>query len=412
MIGGNGLLTVLIQTIRSKMTGLVTKFRLFTNWNFIKTKIFGKLRDFFASLLGFKPRNKDDYFTIGRWMFSKRLLYALVIIIGVLSIWYISTETTMFKHFDDGGIRTYKYDSLRLRTAKGHVKINAKSGYLAYDGNVDSGYVEGEGTLYNKDGAIVYSGNFSQNKYEGEGTKNYDTGVMEYRGTFHENLYEGKGTLYREDGTTEYVGDFSQGMKNGQGILYDRGENELYAGTFSGDSIVYSEFLGKSVSEIADCYKGKRELFTASNESVLLMTGINALYHAVSDMESLDESEIIDSVYVLSDSFSYGNTEAETVEELKSLFGDPVYEGNTEVIFPEAIAINKINSERSILSGRVEMDTEKVFSDVTEVNSFNRNYVIYVYSFRKGDNIYSFVTNGTNSRFEFYYITGTESEGA
>lgn len=412
MIGGNGLLTVLISTIRSKLTGLVTKIRLFTNWNFIKTRIFGKLRDFFSNLLGVKPRNKDDYYTIGRWMLSKRLLYALVVIVGVLSIWYISSETTIFRGFSSGGVKTYKYDSIRLRTAKGHVMIKGKSGYLAYDGNVDSGYVEGEGTLYNKEGVVVYTGNFFQNKYEGEGVKNYDSGVMQYRGTFHENLYEGKGTLYREDGTTEYIGDFAQGMKNGNGILYDTGENEIYEGTFSSDSIVYSEFLGKTVAEVADCYKGKRELYTALNETVLIMTGIDALYHAKADTDALDDSEVVDSIYVLSNSFSYGNMKAETVNELEVIFGDPVYEGNTEVILPEAVAINKINSERTILQGKVKMDTEKAFSDVTEVNSFDRKYVIYVYSFRKGDNIYSFVTNGINNKFEFYYITGTESEGA
>ena len=63
-MGGGDLLSILIQTIKSKMTGLVTKFRLYTNWNFIKTKIFTKIRDFFSNLLGVKPRNKYDYFTI------------------------------------------------------------------------------------------------------------------------------------------------------------------------------------------------------------------------------------------------------------------------------------------------------------------------------------------------------------
>ncbi|WP_029322104.1 hypothetical protein [Butyrivibrio sp. AE3004] len=412
MIGGDGLLNVLIQTIRSRMTGLVTKFRLYTNWNFIKTKIVARLRDFFAALLGVKPRNKHDYYTIGRWMISKRLVYAFVIIIGVISIWYITTESTLFKRFAEDGIKTYNYDSFRLRMAKGHVKIKGKSGYLAYDGNVQSGFVEGEGTLFNKEGTVIYTGNFSENKYEGEGTQNYNSGVMHYRGGFHENIYEGKGTLYREDGTTEYVGDFSQGMKNGTGVLYDRAENELYTGTFSSDSIVYSELLGKTASEVAECYKGKGELFTASNESVYVMQGINALYHAEMEAEALDESEVIDSVYVLSDIFNYGNIKAKTLGELEELFGDPVYEGNTGVIFPEAVAINRINSERSILQGNVKMDTEQPFTDVTEVNSFDHDYAIYVYSFKKGDNIYSFVTNGINDGFEFYYITGTEGEGA
>ncbi|MBQ7424912.1 MAG: hypothetical protein IJV21_01455, partial [Lachnospiraceae bacterium] len=207
MGNGSGLLGILISTIKSRMTGLVTKFKLYTNWNFIRTKIISKIRDFFTSMLGVKPRNKDDYYTIGRWMFSKRLMYALVIIIGVVSIWYIASETTLFRNFSEDGIQTYKYNSLRLRTAKGHVKITAKSGYLAYDGNVEGGYVVGNGTLYNKEGTVVYTGTFDQNKYEGIGTLNYDSGALCYKGGFHENLYDGTGTLYRQDGTREYDGE-------------------------------------------------------------------------------------------------------------------------------------------------------------------------------------------------------------
>ena len=411
-MGGNGLLGILIQTIKSKMTGLVTKFKLYTNWNFIKTKIIAKIRDFFSSLLGVKPRNKDDYYTVGRWMFSKRLMYALVIIIGVVSIWYITTESSLFKNFSEDGIRTYKYNSLRLRTANGHVKITGKSGYLAYDGYVDSGYVNGEGTLYNKEGNTVYVGSFAQNKYEGVGTLNYQSGALMYKGAFHDNLFEGNGTLYREDGTREYIGEFSEGKKNGEGTLYDSGENELYCGTFSSDEIVYSELLGKSVAEVGECYKGHRDLYMATKESVGIMNGIGALYHAYGDSEALDDDEIVDSVYVLSDSFPYGNSLIKTIDGLEEVFGKAVYDGNSGVILPEAVAINKINETKSILNGNVKMEVDQVFTDVAQVKSFNTDYVLYIYSFRRGDNMYSFVTDGVSKGFVFYYITGAEDEGA
>lgn len=410
MGSGNGLLGILIQTLKSKMTGLVTKFKLYTNWNFIRTKIIAKIRDFFANLLGVKPRNKDDYYTIGRWMFSKRLMYALVIGIGVLSIWYITTETTIFKNFSDEGLKTYKYNSLRLRTAKGHVRITGKSGYLAYDGNVEKGYVEGDGTLYNPAGNIVYSGSFSRNKYEGNGTLNYDSGNLCYKGQFHENLFEGNGTLYRVDGTREYVGEFSQGKKNGAGVLYDSGENELYSGTFASDEIVFSELLGKSVTEVGECYKGHRELYTTDSESVAVMSGIGALYHATLDSEALDDEEIVDSVYVLSDYYSYSGEELETISELEEVFGEEVYDGNSNVILPEAIAINRINEKSNIISGNVDMDINQIYSDVAEVNGFDHDYVVYIHSFRRGDIMYSFVGNGQDGTFDFYYITGAEDD--
>jgi hypothetical protein len=409
---GFGLLNILIQTIKSKMTGLVTKFRLYTNWNFIKTKIVVKIRDFFANMIGVKPRNKEDYYTIGRWMFSKRLLYALVIVVGVVSIWYITTETTIFRKFSEDGVQTYKYNSLRLRTAKGRVRITGKSGYLAYDGNVDGGYVTGDGTLYNKEGNVVYTGAFAQNKYEGFGTQNFGSGVLQYKGAFHENLYEGEGILYREDGSTEYNGEFSQGMKNGHGVLYDTGENQIYEGTFSSDRIVYSELLGKTVSDVANCYKAHRTLYTTTTESVAIMDEIGALYHSQADAEALENDEVVDSVYVLSDTYNIGTEEVNTVSELIEVFGDPSYEGNSNVILPEAVAINKLNETKTALFGKVEMDMNQTFSDVAEVNSFDRQYVVYIYSFRRGDLMYSFVCKEKGADFDFYYITGAGDESA
>ena len=412
MGGGSGLLGVLIQTIKSKMTGLVTKFRLYTNWNFIKTKIITRIRDFFANLIGVKPRNKDDYYTVGKWMFSKRLLVAIVIIVGVVSIWYISTESTIFKKFSEDGITTYKYDSVRLRTAKGHVRITGKGGYLAYDGDVEKGYVTGVGTLYNKEGNVVYVGSFERNKYEGTGTRNYDNGNVMYKGTFHENLFDGSGYLYREDGSTEYNGDFSLGKKNGHGILYDTAENPIYEGAFSSDKIVYSEIIGKTVEEVSEAYKGHRTLYMTPTESVAIMDSIGALYHAYADEEALDSDETIDSVYVLSDCFSYSDDDLYSITDISDVFGDPIYEGNTNVILPEAVAINSLSETENVFSGKVKMDVDQTFSDVAEVNDYDRNYVVYIYSFRRGDLVYSFVCPNEGDSFEFYYITGAGNESA
>ena len=411
-MGGGDLLSILIQTIKSKMTGIVTKFKLWTNWNFIKNKIIVKIRDFFSNLLGVKPRDKNDYYTIGNWMLSKRLLYAAVIIIGVISIWYISTETSLFKRFGQEGVRTYKYDSLRLRTAKGHVKITGKSGYLAYDGTVEDGYVKGTGTLYNKAGNVVYTGEFDRNMYEGIGTANYDSGNKKYYGKFHENLYEGDGIFYREDGTMIYNGAFSKGLRNGEGTLYDTGENEIFTGMFANGDIVYSELLGKSVKEVNDHYKGHRDLFTRSNESVAIMGSIGALYHAQSDEEALDDDEIVDAVYVLNDYFKNAGAQVNTVSDLKDIFGEPIYEGNSNVILAEAVAINLLNQTQTAVNGKVKMDLDQTFTDVAEVQSFDREYVVYITSFQRGDIIYSFVSGADDDLFSFYFITSGEDDGS
>ena len=409
-MGGIDLLNILIQTVKSKMTGFVTKLRLYTSWGFIKNKIVIKIRDFFANLLGIKPRDKDDYYTVGRFMFSKRLFYAAVIILGVISIWYIYSETTLFKSFASEGIRTYKYNSVRLRTAKGHVKINGKSGYLAYDGYVNGGYCSGEGVLYNPAGNVVYSGNFEQNDYEGQGTENYPSGSLHYSGTFHDSYYEGKGTLYRENGTKEYTGDFHEGKKNGSGVLSDVGENEIYIGTFSADNIVYSELLGKKASEVSECYKGHSSLYMAADESVVLMDSIGALYRGIIDPDALDEDVKVESVYVLHNYFAYGNESVDTIEALKDAFGDPIYEGNSTVLLPEAVAINELCKKKTVCSGPVSMDLEQAFTDVAEVQSFDRSYSVYIYTFQRGEVIYSFVCKEKSDNFDFYYLMSANDE--
>lgn len=409
-MGGSELLNILIQTIKSRLTGLVTKIRLYTSWSYVKTRIVIKIRDFFVNLLGIKPRNKDDYYSIGRWMLSKRLVYAAVIIIGVLSIWYISSETSLFKNFSEDGIKTYKYNALRLRTAKGHVRITGKSGYLAYDGEVEGGYANGEGILYNPAGNAVYIGTFVQNDYEGYGTENYATGSLHYTGDFHKCFYEGKGTLYRENGSREYVGEFLQGKKNGEGTLYDVGENEIYCGTFSADNIVYSELLGKNAAEVNECYKGHSTLYVASDESVVVMDGINALYRGVGDEDALDDEIKVDSVYVLQNYFNIGNESIESISALKDALGDPIYEGNSQVILPEAVAINELGKKKSIFQGPVKMDIDQAFSDVAEVNSFDRDYSVYIYTFLRGEITYSFVCKEKSDYFEFYYLMNADDE--
>ncbi|MDC7293998.1 MULTISPECIES: hypothetical protein [unclassified Butyrivibrio] len=411
-MGGNELLNILIQSIKSKLTGLVTKIRLYTSWAYVKTRIVIKIRDFFVNLLGIKPRNKEDYFNVGRWMLSKRLIYAAVIMIGVLSIWYISSETTLFKNFSQDGIKTYKYNSLRLRTAKGHVKITGKSGYLAYDGNVENGYANGEGVLYNPAGNAVYIGTFEQNDYEGYGTENYPTGSLHYIGDFHDCYYEGKGTLYRENGTREYYGDFFQGKKNGTGTLYDVGENEIYSGSFSADNIVYSELLGKNATEVNECYKGHSTLYVASDESVVVMDEINALYRGVADEDALDDEVKVDSVYVLQNFFNIGNESIESISDLKDALGEPIYQGNSEVVLPEAVAINLLGKKKNIFQGPVKMDLEQTFSDVAEVNSFDRDYSVYIYTFLRGEIAYSFVCKEKSEYFEFYYLSNANDDDA
>lgn len=416
---GNNLFSVLISTIKSRFAAIVSKVKLWTSWNYIRTRIIGGIRDFFFKLFDVRPKNKNDYYTIFGWMLSKKLAYSAIIIIGVLSIWYISVTTSIFSSITEaGGLRTYAYNSVLLRLASNRVRIKGKSGYLAYEGDVKDGYVTGQGVLYSPDNVMLYSGAFEKNVYEGQGTQYYNSGILHYTGEFHKNLYEGKGILYREDGTEEYDGEFSAGMKEGAGKLYDSGGNTIFEGSFSSDEIVYSSLLGKTAEEVRSMYMGKQVLYEENemlgNDFAVVMNDIGALYYASGDESASDDSEKVTAVYVLSGVFRSGNKEADEISDLKLIFGDPVYEGNSSVIMPEAVAINVLNASARAVSGRVSMDTTEVYSDDIIINDFDATYPVYIYTFQRGDLIYSFVCNQKGGYFDFFEImeSGADDEAA
>ncbi|MCR5409850.1 MAG: hypothetical protein K6E90_02600 [Lachnospiraceae bacterium] len=415
---GDNLFSVLFSTIKSRFATIVSKLRLWLSWNFVRTRIIGGIRDFFFRLLDVKPKNKNDYYTIFGWMVSKRLAYAILIIVGVLSIWYIGATTKIFSRLTaNGGMRTYSYNSVLLRLAKDKVRIKAKSGYVAYEGEVSKGYCTGEGSLYSPANVLLYNGNFVKNRYEGDGTQYYDSGALHYTGTFHENLYEGTGTLYREDGTEEYEGGFFAGMKEGKGKLVDHGNNTIYEGSFASDEIVYSELLGKNADEIRGMYFGSQVLYEENpdlgNDAVIHLKDIGALYYSQSDGSAADDSAKATQVLVLKDTFKSGQTEASDIAGLKSMFGDPIYEGNSSVILPEAIAINILNSSQRTLNGRVDMDTTEVYSDDIIVNEIAADYPVYVYTFERGDLVYSFVCKERGAGFDFYEVmSGADDDAA
>ena len=403
------MLSVLWSSIKSKFSSIVSKLRLWLSWDFVRTRIIGRIRDFFVKLFSVKPKNKDDYYTVFRWMISKKLAYLIVIIVGVVSIWYLVSATKLFSG-SSAGIPTYSYNSVMLRFASDKVRIKAKSGYVAYEGQVSKGYATGEGTLFSKDGVVLYTGQFEKNLYEGEGTQNYESGVIHYKGTFHANQYEGQGALYRENGTREYEGGFSEGLKEGEGKLFDAGGNPLYEGSFASDEIIYGELLGKTPKDIRTKYFGTQKMYEESEELgsdvVIVLEGINALYLAKSDGSAADDSLKAVNVVVLSDTFKSGRVETRGIEGVKKLLGEPVYEGYSSVILPEAVAINTMSSKMSTLKGRVSMDTRTVYSDDIVVNGIDPDYTVYIYTFRRGDLTYSFVCSEPESNFAFYEIQG------
>ena len=251
-------------------------------------------------------------------------------------------------------------------------------------------------------------GEFAQNEYEGSGTQYYPDGTMHYKGAFSGNLYEGTGKLYRENGTLSYDGEFARGMKEGTGKLYAAGDKPVYEGSFSKDQLVYSALLGKSTAEVAQAYTGSRVIYRNDSDFTVLMPDIQALYIGVTDEANLEEQVMVDSVYVLKDSILIGDQECTTIKDLKAAFGEIVYEGNSIVTLPEAVAINYLNTKKQTMNGSVELETTDEYTDVITVNRIQDDYPVYLYSFRKDGLLYTFVCKDKNDTFSFYSIMSEE----
>lgn len=404
------LFSVLLNTIKAKINPIWTKIKLWTNWQFIQTRVITKIRIFFTKSLTIKPRHKKDYYAIFGWLVSKRLVVAIVMGIGVFSLYYLCfvNPLSVFKGSGDA-IRTYSYHSIPLRFTKGEVKIKAKSGYIAYEGNVESGQVTGAGNLYNQAGEVVYTGAFEANKFNGMGKEYYPGQVLKYTGNFADNLYEEEGILYRKNGTKEYEGTFSLGMKEGEGILYDSSNNQVYTGNFSKDQLLYSDLLGQKTAEIAKSYTGARTVYTDDTNFVVLLEDIHALYTGNAKENALDDSMGVEGVYVLSPKITRAGKECTNIAELNEVFQAPMYEGNSSVIMPEAVAIQALNNRGDKRFEMVDMQTENEFEDVIRVVDYESDYLIYLYSYEYEDLIYTFFTKEKYGEFSMYLIESAKS---
>lgn len=403
------LLTTLINAIKAKITPLWTKLKLYTSKTYLQTVFLSKVRAFFSRHFDLKPKDKKDYYSVGNWLVSKRFAFAAVIVIGVLSLFYIFVINPpgVFSSGDDG-TPTYAYNSIPLRFTKGKVKIKAKSGYIAYEGAVEKGRASGYGTLYDKDGNTVYAGAFEKSKFNGTGKLYYPGDLLKYDGEFKENRYEGEGRLYRENGSLEYNGMFSKNQKNGEGSLYDESSNLVYTGNFLKDHLVYSDLLGKTSEELAQCYTGSSRVFMGADLFAVSMKDIDAVYAGSNDQNHLDEEVYVDQIYVLKDTFPVGKEDVSDIQQLKDYFKTVRYEGNSNATLAEAICINELSESREVFSGKVEMDTQEPFDDAVSITSFDRSYVLYLYSFEKDGLIYTFYCQERNQGFSMYSITKSE----
>lgn len=402
----NNLLSVLLSTLKARITPLWTKLKYWTSWSFIKANVLTKIRNALNSVFQVKPRNKDDYYPLFGYLISQRLARAVVVVVGILCLCYFVWINPVANIKEGMGTaeNVYNYNSIPLRFEKGNVKIKARSGYIAYEGNVEGGYATGQGKLFNENGALLYDGAFEKNEFCGQGTLYYPIGQVQYQGAFRENVFEGEGSLYREGGSKQYAGQFSKGLFEGEGTLYDASDAEVFKGAFHNGELVYSQLLGKSASQIAECYTGHSLIYQEETDWAVIMEDIDAFYVAPSESSSLEDDVKASAIYVGKNEFTYGNYKISTIDELRTVLGAPVFEGNSYVTFPEAVGIDWLQKKGKDIPLEIAIEASHPFDEVWEVESYPADTLVYLYVFQTEDVTYTFIAADKDSDFFMYAL--------
>ena len=405
----NNLFQGFLNAIKAKFVPIWTKIRLLTNPTYLKNEVLRRLIVYFRSLTDVRPKDKHDYYGIFGWLVSKRLAFFLVAFIGLASAYYL-TKVHPLSVFtsDENGIKTYAYNSIPLRFTDGKVRILGKSKYLAYEGTVEKGYAKGNGVLYRKDGTKVYEGQFENSQFQGTGTSYYPTEQVQYMGAFQHNLYNGIGKLYRTNGSLEYEGSFLDGMKEGEGSLYDSGNNEVFKGNFAKDQLLYSDFVEKSTQEANGMYIGSKTIYTNDEYFVVEMADIDAVYYGRQGQENTTDAVMVEGVYILKDAFEYSGKKLKTIAEINQIMDDPIYEGNSYVVLPEAVAIHIMNRSGSEFYGEVIKDSEQILEDAVLVNEYDNDYSVYIYTYVQDGLRYTFFGKDRTGKFAMYLIEKEE----
>ena len=410
---GNNFFQMIISAINRQFGGVIAKFRTVFNAQRVRGSIYSRLVMAITKLLDVRPKDKHDYYPVFGWLISKKLAYCIVLGLGVISamfLWRFYGDSLMSKFA--GSQRVYSYDSVFLKFAKGDVQIKAKQGYVAYAGQVEGGYAQGNGTLYGVSGNTLYTGVFAKSMYEGEGKSYFPSGALRYVGSFSQNLYNGNGSLYRENGSICYTGGFLQGKKEGSGDLYNNGSEKIYTGQFHLDYPLYSELLGKSASEVAMAYTGTRDVYTDPESTYIHMKEINVLCQMMSNENSINDDIAAEQVLVLSQEFPVSDTTVSVPKDLTRYLGKPSYAGTSAVTAAEALAMKLVREKwGDRYFSETDIETSDVYDDYISIESFDQDRLVYLYSYDVDGVSYTFVCQGVDKPFGFYYVTMEEDGG-
>lgn len=385
--------------------GIRSRLELLLHPTYVRARIYDRVRKQLIRLLGIRPRDDTDYYPVLRWLVSRRLVYAAIILAGIFGAFYLFLINPIINIEKIGnGNTVYTYHAIPLRFHNGNVCIRAKSGYIAYEGGVKGGYVQGEGSLYNENGNPVYRGSFAKSMFEGDGRLYYPEGQVQYEGGFSQNLYEGEGTLFWKNGVKRYAGAFSQGFMEGEGTLYNATGTVIFKGGYHRGEPVYAQILGKTTQELATMYAGRSILYQTDDAYAVVLEEIGVVYHCTAATQSIDDTLRADAVSVCRGEFVYGDKRLTSLEEIRAAMGEVSYEGNSYVTYLDAVSIDWINRGKNPTGVEVALETQQLFSEYRQVDFYSKDALVYLHVFEQDALTYTFVSKDKDGSFFLYEI--------
>lgn len=406
----NNLFSIIFANIKRIFSKFVAKLKQLTSLTYLKALFNRTVGKFFTTLFDVKPKNKDDYYTVGNLMIGKKLCLAITVVISALALWYILQRLPAA--VSSGSVKaqetipTYKYSSMALKGFNGKANVLAERGYVAYIGDLADGRATGSGTLYGADGGEVYIGEFVENMYDGSGRLFYQGGDLKYDGQFKSNLYNGKGSLYNRGGKMQYNGDFADGLKHGNGTLYDGSVNPIFNGRFYRDVPQYTDFLGKTTADLANAFTGTRKLYTWDSFTCLSYPQLDVMYAVNTQTGDLSGDIKVGMLYVLNEKFTENGSKPLTKDELTQYFGKPIYDGYSFVQFPEIAAITELKTQLSYtgFAGIKKATYEHPYTELYNCTGFDAEGQLYIVTYTENSLVYTFYFEDSTQTYDFYSV--------
>ena len=357
-----------------------------------------------------KPKSLKEYYSIGRFMISKRLGNILFTLAVLLSIWFIITnfipnlrlkrkESALGPNVE---AKSYFYDAHKLKNYNGMVRVFSKKSKALFEGSLTNGIANGPGVLYDKNGIVIFRGNFENNRFNGEGTTYYADGTPHYIGEFLDNIYSGSGELRSKNGQPHYIGSFIAGLKNGRGTLYNDSGNAIFDGMFINDMPNLSSYIGASIANISNVFLGEKLLYNSDNKIMISYPEVDCILVADKKQNSVDEVGTVRKIFIMAPSYYPGTSAEDNRLDLGNTLPHNFLNGFTNVCDEEMSVIDVmrqkgIRSFKGYKSIEKEAITDEAFNlkesmsdDEFYISKYRINGFIYTFYFTKLDGLYVF----------------------